>query len=315
MIKKFLFEIILLAGLGSISEPAYSAEALTLGPIKVAELEQIYDYYDYKGERGYLMIPGYHYPPIYLQTFPEDFNAITDEKHRNGLFIKILAPLAMKINQEILAEREQIKKISAEFEKNQDLTPEQSQVIERFANRYDIFTRMQGYPRNQKLIKELLMRVDALPPSFYIAVAAIATDWGSSRLLKEGNALYKRRVWNTQEGLKPLDETEDDSYRYKTYPTLYSAMKDFALRLNSDVAFGTMRTFRRDLRFRDSVLRGTTFAHTLLWNSPLSNYAGMLEYTIAYYELNIIDKSLLNSKMIDKELPKDLKKFLQKDNP
>jgi hypothetical protein len=33
------------------------------------------------------------------------------------------------------------------------------------------------------------------------------------------------------------------------------------------------------------------------------------EYTLAYYELNIIDKSVLNSKMIEKELPKHLKRL------
>ncbi len=50
-----------------------------------------------------------------------------------------------------------------------------------------------------------------------------------------------------------------------------------------------------------------------MWNSPLKNYAGIIEYTIAFYELNIIDKSLLNSKMIDKPLPERFKKLIQSD--
>lgn len=314
MIKKFLFNLILLCGL-SCPAHAFGADVLNLGPLRVKELEQIYQFYDYKGERGYLMVPGYHYPPIILSTFPVDFSSITDEAERNALFIKILAPLALQINEQILAERKQINDIFDEFNKNKDLTPKQSQFIEEKANKYDIFTRQKGYQRNRFLLKELLVRVDALPPSFMIAVSAIETNWGTSRIVKEGNSLYKALEWHTDKGLKPIGETKDDSYRIKTYPNLHSSMQEFALKLNSQVAYADMRNFRRELRFRDSVLRGTTFSYTLLWNSPLKNYAGMLEYTIAFYELNIIDKSLPDSKMINKPLPKDFKKFLQGAKP
>lgn len=95
MIRKFLFNLILLCGLGFASH-AKANNVLNFGPLKVKELEQIYQHYDYKGERGYLMIPGYHYPPIILSVFPSDFNSISDEAERNALFIKILAPLALK---------------------------------------------------------------------------------------------------------------------------------------------------------------------------------------------------------------------------
>lgn len=90
-------------------------------------------------------------------------------------------------------------------------------------------------------------------------------------------------------------------------------LQDFAHKINSHVAFEHLRSFRKELRSRNSVLRGTTFAFTLMWNSPLKNYAGIIEYTIAFYELNIIDKSLLNSKMIDKPLPERFKKLIQSD--
>ena len=139
------------------------------------------------------------------------------------------------------------------------------------------------------------------------------TNWGTSRVVKEGNSLYKQLVWHSDKGLKPRGETEDDTYRIRTFPTIYDSLQDFAHKINSHVAFEHLRSFRKELRSRNSVLRGTTFAFTLMWNSPLKNYAGIIEYTIAFYELNIIDKSLLNSKMIDKPLPERFKKLIQSD--
>ena len=159
------------------------------------------------------------------------------------------------------------------------------------------------------MLKELLVRVDGLPPSFFIAAAAIETDWGTSRVVADGNALYKQVVWHSKEGLNPADEKEDLTYRIKTYPDLYAAMYDFALKINTQPGFSHFRDYRRELRGRGSYLQGTTLAHALIWNSPLQNYAGILEYTIAFYELNVIDKSLLDSKMIAKELPPALEQL------
>lgn len=293
------------------SSPLLAAEILVSAP-HTAELEKIYDYYKYNGERGYLMLDNYRYPPLYLQKFPADFAKITDEQRRVSLFIKILAPLAFRLNQSILKERDEITGMMADFSVRKELPEEQNQRLEELAVKYDIFTRLKGWQRTSYLLKELLLRVDTLPPSFLIAAAAIETNWGTSRVVREGNSLYKQLSWYTEEGLKPEGETADDTYRIKTYPDIYSSMQDFALRLNSGVSYAHMREFRRELRLRDSVRRGTTFAYSLLWNSYLSNYAGLLEYTIAFYELNVIDKSALDSKITDKAVPLEFDGYLKK---
>lgn len=309
MLKKFIFFLTVFSLLSN--GIVLAASNLSFGPLTVKQLEEIYKFYNYQGERGYLLIPGYHYPPLFLQSFPVDFNQIKDEKDRIPFFIKILAPLAMQVNRNIAAERRQIEEVADQFKKNNELTEQQSGFIEEKAAKYDIFSHLKGYQRHNFLIKELLVRVDELPPSFLIAVSAIETNWGLSRIVKDGNALYRQLVWHTEEGLKPQDETQDDSYRIKTYPNIYSSMEEFALKLNSHINYAPMRNFRSALRFRGTILKGTTFSYTLLNNSPLENYAGMLEYTIAFYELNIIDKSILDSKMIDKQLPRQYLKLLK----
>ena len=291
---------------------ASKSEELFVKKINVAETQKLFKFFDYEGEKGYLMIPGYNYPPIFFEQLPADFNEIKNEQEQRALFIKILAPLALKLNQEILAERRQIENIYNEFQKKGNLTISQTKIIEEKASKYDIFTHLKEKQRHKLLFKELLQKVNIIPPSIMITAAALETDWGNSQIVAKGNSLYKALVWHTDKGLKPSDETDDDSYRIKIYPNLYSSMSDFALKLNSDLSFKTMRYLRQEVLSRGSILQGTMLAHTLIWNSPLKNYAGIFEYTLAYYELNIIDKSSLNSKMIDKEIPPELAIFFKK---
>lgn len=77
MIKKFLL-LLLIFNLTPQTSSAAAPQELNLSRLNTSQLEDIYEYYDYKGVRGYLMLPGYHYPPIYLSSFPTDFDAVAD---------------------------------------------------------------------------------------------------------------------------------------------------------------------------------------------------------------------------------------------
>ena len=303
MIRRLGAIILILLALAT---PARAAEELWLKPLTLSQLQEIYRFYDYSGERGYLRLPSYHYPPIFLSSFPADFATLTDDKERAAMFIKIAAPLALKVNQDISAERSEVLAMKKDFAARQELSPVQNKRLEDLAQKYDLFIRLKGYPRTKHLLNELLQRIDTMPPSFLIAMSALETDFGTSRIIKDGNAFYKQLSWHTDKGLKPEGETEDNSYRIKTYPSLYASMSDFALKLNSAIAYRPMRDARSAWRYRGDVLQGTTLAYSLLMHSPLKNYAGILEYTIAFYELNIIDKSVLDSTIISQPLPPQL---------
>lgn len=213
---------------------------------------------------------------------------------RNSLFIRILSPLALKVNETILAEREQLEKIITDFDKNAELSPAQTQWVEQAAKKYDVFTRLKGYRRYKRLLGELRYRIDALPPSVLIAVSAIETDWGQSRIVKEGHSLYKELVWYSDEGLKPEGENEDTNYRIKVFPSLYDSMYAFALKINSNINFEDFRSFRKEQRYRRQLLEGRSTAYMFFLLSPLPNYIGLLDYTITFYELVTIDASKLN---------------------
>ena len=261
-----------------------------LDNITTAELEQIYHNNNYD---NHIPLPSYIVPKIFLNNLPLDFDNITNDKFRSHLFIKILSPLAILLNDKILIEREKLLSISDTWLKNQKISPSNLLFIEALAKKYDVFTRLKENERTTLLIKELIDKVDIIPPSMLIATAAINTNWGASQISRQGNSLYKSKVWHSSKGTTPRGESKDNTYKLKTYPSLYKSMEEFALKINSNVSYRHTRMLRKETRFREKPITGTALAHSMIFETPLKNFAGVLDYTIAYYELNIIDKSKL----------------------
>ena len=309
--KRLTFSLLLLL-LAFFPAVASADDELWLQDIPLSKLQDVYHRCSYEGMRGYLMLPSYKYPPVYLKNFPADYNKLSDETERNALFIKILAPLALKLNQDLLAERAVISAIAERFRQNQSLSAADIETLEAKAAKYDIFSRLKEDERWCYLISELLNRVDRIPPSIMITAAALETNWGTSRIVKEGNSLYKTLVWHTDKGLKPIGETTDDSYRIKIYPDIYASMHDFALKVNSHPSFTALRNFRREQRERTANISGLILAPYTYGNSQLKNYAGIFDYTMAYYELQVIDKSSLDATMIPEDITREFGRYVTK---
>ncbi len=281
-------------------------DGLYLTDVAVAQLEKFYNDYEYN---DYIYMPDWTYPPIFLTNLPTDFNQIKDSNKRNKLFLQIVGPLALKLAEEQKEERLQIFELRENFLNGADLTPEQEKFIEEKATKYDIFSRMKGRRRYDILLKKLTLKADVVPPSILMAAAAIESDWGTNRIAHEANSLYKELDWYTDEGLKPKDDTKDNSYRYKVFPSLYESMKSYALRLNSNVNYEQMWLYREAINYREKPVFGRSLAHTLQFGSNLKNFAGLLDYTITFYELINFDEAELGFVKIPDEKTKKIKKI------
>lgn len=272
-------------------EMELKAEGLYVSNPNTAVLQRMFDDYGY---RDYIYMPDWKYPPLFLNAFPSDFNRIADKNLRNRLFIQILAPLTMLVNERIILERYQLMMIQKRFLQNEKFLPEDQDELERLAQKYDVFTRMKGADRYKIVLNELFDRIDAVPPSLLIGAAAAESNWGTAREVELGNALYKEKVWFTDEGIKPLDEP-DDSYRIKVFPSLEAAIDAYALKFNSDVNFEHFRNLRRQRRNHKKALRGNAMVYNMVRGSPLENYAGLISYIITFYDLVNLDEAELGS--------------------
>ena len=237
--------------------------------------------------KDYIHMPVMAYPAIFLKKIPKDFDSIEDESYRNRLFIQMLTPVALKVNEDIFKEREEIFEMSKDYDETKELTPEQEEKLNFWAEKYDIFTPFKGIRRVFYIFDELKMKVDVVPPSILVATAAIESNWGTSRPAKEANALYKEKIWFGEE--KGLPSLEDDDYEYRIFDSIYDAMYSYARKINSDVDFEYMRHFRANFRKRGRYVAGRELAHGMLESSALKNYAGLLDYTITFYEMMNLD--------------------------
>ena len=276
------------------SAPAFSEEnnissnqqGIYIQDISVKELQDLYQ----KNNSNYF-IPrdNREVPAIFLSRLPKDFYEIEDKNLSNELFIQILSSLALKVNEEILAERDALLKISAQ----KDLSDSDKLWLDEKSQKYDVFTRFEGQERYNLLKYKLSQKIDIVPPSLMIAIAGIETNWGESRFVKEGNALYREILWNDQSGMLPLDEEEDKSYSIKKFPDLISSMRSFALKINSNINYQSMRDFRAQMRRRKKTIDGASLASSLVLYSPEKNFIGLLDYTITFYELINVDAAKL----------------------
>ena len=260
-----------------------------LSDFSTAELIDMFRYLEYD---EYIKVPGNVYPRIFVKNIPYDFAAFENQTERNRLFIQILMPLVLKVNNEILEERAYLDAVAYSFEQNHDFGEAETYYLELLAEKYDVTTPFKDTRRHMKLLKELMRRVDIVPPSILIAAAAVYTNWGTSRIAVQGNNLYKARDWYTNEGLKPIGE-DDDSYRYHIYPSLEDSVRAYILRINSHIKYQQFWNSRKESRRRGSIVYGKRMDWTFVLDNNLRNYAGLLDYTLTYYKFFFLDEATL----------------------
>lgn len=249
------------------------------------ELENLFTKFGYT---RFHLLDDNAFPAIFVKNLPSDFRNNSSTKYRHELFIRILAPLALKINEEILNERNSLLRIERNYIKNKTITPKEMQKLETLAIKYDYFSRKKNDERIIGLINELKRRINIVPPSILIAAAAIESDWGESRIATEANSLYKEKVWYTNEGLAPL-ENKDEGYRFKIFDSLRESMESFALTFNSNIKYEVAWISREGILLRKDFIIGETIAYTLSMSSNLPNFAGILNYIAAFYDLLALD--------------------------
>lgn len=291
MLKKiFVFlAIFVLSGAANASKYFVDETGVYLVDYNTKELEDMFSelYYD-----KYIDLPDEEYPRIFVQKLPSDFALIEDKTERNRLFMKILIPLVLKVNAEVLEEREIVDALEYDFEQNKDFDEADMYYIDKLSEKYDVTTPFKDTRRYSKLLSGLKKKVDAVPPSILVASAAIHTDWGTSRIALKANNLYKMRVWFEEDGLEPLEDKEDGC-KYKIYSSLEDSIRDYVLKINSNINYASFRDARAVSRRRGSELYGKRMDWGLVLDSNLQNYGGLLDYTLTYYKLYHIDRAKL----------------------
>lgn len=200
-------------------------------------------------------------PPIVVQTMPENLTNMINMEKRKWLFFKIVLPLVLLVNEEILLERRQLLDIENQFKSSNPLTEEQSRQLEAIATRYrlDLDT-----IEPATVFDILLRRVDIVPVDLALAQAANESAWGTSRFTRIANNLFGEWTFTPGTGIVPENRPEGEIYEVRKFPTIYDSVRSYANNLNSHRAYRKFRLLRAQQKTEESTLNGLTLAEGLI---------------------------------------------------
>lgn len=224
-------------------------------------------------------------PRHYLVKLPPDIAEIDSVDVRKRFFIKAVLPVVLRVNEDILAERDRLKQLRAQAESGATLDQADVAWLTSVARRY-------GCKRYDW--EELLRRVDMIPPSLAIAQAATESGWGTSRFALEGNALFGEHTNDPKQGMAPIGSKSPAKFHVRAFPNLLENVRSYAHNLNQHRAYPEFRAQRAKLRAANKRLDGHALAGGLeLYSERGLVYIKLLRRIIGANDLSYLDDARL----------------------
>ncbi len=226
-------------------------------------------------------------PRLFLASMPSDLGDLQEVSHKKTLFFKTVLPLILQVNQEILADRSRLWDLQTRRKKGEKLGP---------VDRLWLIVMAERYKLKSGDISGMLVRADIIPVSLALAQAAEESGWGTSRFVREGNAMFGQWTTAKDEGLVPEKRDAGKSHKVKAFNSLLDSARAYARNLNTHRAYRKLRTMRHRLRQKGEAISGTQLVETLTRYSERGKaYVKGLRAIIAVNKLKHLDGAKLNT--------------------
>lgn len=194
-------------------------------------------------------------PRIIVEKLPADLHRLESLPKRKRVFIKLILPLVLYVNEQILSERGRLVELREDIDRFGRIPdPNDRAWLARMGERYGLDTLD---------IDALLRRIDMIPPSLAVAQAAEESGWGSSRFAREGNAVFGQYTYVSGAGLVPLQRDKDQIHEVRSFSRLLDSVGAYMFNLNYHRAYGKFRRAREHQRKSRGRIDGYALAGTL----------------------------------------------------
>ena len=194
--------------------------------------------------------------PVAFQALPDDMAG--EMSGNQDLFLSIMIPIALLVNEQIQAERQTI--LNSGYRGPLNGAPPQVRTI---AQRYEV----------SGDVNQLLSHVDIIPVSLMLAQSIEESGWGTSRFSQEGNALFGQYTWDANDpGMVPGDRPAGESFRIRAFRSLLDSMTSYALNLNRHQAYQSLRNSRAARRAQGRAPSGVDLVQGLSQYSTNPGY-------------------------------------------
>ena len=191
---------------------------------------------------------------IIFSSLPDDFMDIEPVNDRKKLFINTLLPIIYTENLKILEDR---KKILDWWSESQG---------ENFSRDFWpswLFELSEKYDTEDSNLGDLLIKVDVIPISMALSQAAIESGWGTSRYLREGNAVYGQYTFEKNKGIEPAQRDTSKKFFIRKFKNLSESTRSYFKNINTHLAYKSLREERKKLRMNGEILSGLKLAQYL----------------------------------------------------
>ena len=200
---------------------------------------------------------------------------------RKAMFIKAMLPMILQVNEKILADRMYLTKLMKRS--YIQLTDHEKAWVAHMAQRYKV---------PSPNMRDLLNKMDIVPPSLALGQSVEESGWGLSDVAAEKNSPFGQRVSVHKTA---ADGTTEKLYKLKTFNSLYAAIEGYIHNINSHGAYEGLRNKRKAMREQGKTISGYHLADGLTKYSELGRvYVRKVQNIILQNELTAFDKATLN---------------------
>jgi len=196
-------------------------------------------------------------PALVVRALPRDMADIKSSKEKKSLFIRTLLPIVLLENHRLAEQRQRLIHF---VRQTNSITEEQKYWLGNLLKHY----RLTGDINDIQLQKQLLLRLDQLPPSLVLAQAAIESGWGTSRFAQQGNSLFGQWSYQKNSGLVPDARNEGANHMVRAFDSLQESVQAYMRNLNTHGAYKELRLMRSSMRNKEQALDSNALAHGLI---------------------------------------------------
>lgn len=208
----------------------------------------------------------------------------SDAASQNDKFIQQLIPYVKTSNAEVIKEREQLLQLHQSFLQGLPIHHAQTVWFEDLARRYKVRA---ADINKEHCWQQLMMRVNTIPPSLVLAVAAHESAWGHSRFAKQGNNLFGEWCFKRGCGIVPKKRSLGKIHEVRRYGSKLGSIKGFMLNLNSNAAYRPLWLLRKRLKNYSGVQLADGIRN---YNPARAQYVAIIKAMINRYKLDRYDR-------------------------
>jgi len=262
--------------------------------------EEVFEFNSYKDLMIYFQELGYteeswesgnkEVHRVYLSNMPSRWRgkhaSEAEVRMKKEVFFRVLAPLILRSNELIMQDRVRLQSISEGSEVD-------SAWLSDLGKRYRVLESADD-PVGPDQIKELIKRVDIVPPPLAMAQTAEESGWGTSRFADQGNAMFGQWAWG-ENAIKPEQQRAGKgNYGIAAFDSPQGSVNGYMLNINSHRAYAPLRDKRAAMRAKGQEPTGKALAATLLnYSERGQHYVDTLNSIMSYNKLYEIEEGYL----------------------